>query len=136
MSTNIEGTALSNDELLALTELVVLVALVDGHFSVKEYSALVERLCALEPELTADQVNLRIDRVDVPQRTSPEFRQTRLDALALSLGRPDAKKRALEVAIHIAEAHEGMGRRETAFLVRAAETLGFSSSEALALLKA
>lgn len=135
MSTHPEGAALSEDELLALTELVVLVALVDGQFSVKEYSALVERLCALEPALTADQVNLLIDRVDVPQRASPEFRQTRLDALARVLERPAARTRALEVAIHIASAHEGIGRRETAFLVRAAETLGFSSTEALALLK-
>jgi len=123
------------DELLAIVEIMFLMAAVDGEISAEEADQLYASIQALtdmdavegiEPETVLDDLGARLAR---------EGWKNRLDEAASRLRTPDAKAFAFRLAAGVAFVDDFVAHAEAAAFDSLALALGFTREEAQSLLR-
>ena len=126
---------LSNDQVDALIEVMLLAAAADGELSIKEIDQL--QRCLLEvDELWLTQIDLERRLTEAHARLSATNRESRLDHAKATLSHPDSRKAALELAIRVVAADGVIRTSERELIVATAEALDVDRSIAADLVKA
>jgi uncharacterized tellurite resistance protein B-like protein len=126
---------LSNDQVDALIEVMLLAAAADGELSIEEIDQL--KKCLLDvDELWLTHIDLERRLSEAHARLSATDRESRLDRAKSTLTDPDSRKAALELAIRVVAADDIIRTSERELIVDTAEALGIDRSIAADMVKA
>jgi tellurite resistance protein len=126
---------LSNDQVDALIEVMLLAATADGELSIEELDQL--QKCLLEvDELWLTQIELERRLSEAAERVVGANRATRLAAAKGVLSDLEARKAALELAIRVMAADGIVRTSEREVILETAEALGVDRVNAADMVKA